>query len=155
GAPIATVPNGPWPYYVAPADESATASSANAGYPASNAVDGDVTTLWHSQFSPVHDPLPISFTVDLKSVQPVPGLLYQPRRDGDTTGTITGYTVEVSSDGTTFTLAAPAGTWTQDATLKSVQIASAKARYVRLTATAGTGGYASAAEIGVAAQPAG
>jgi alpha-galactosidase len=155
GAPAATVPNGPWPYYVAPADESATASSANAGYPASNAVDGDVTTLWHSQFSPVHDPLPISLTVDLKSVQTVTGLTYQPRLDGDATGIITGYTVEVSSDGTTFTLAAPAGTWTQDATLKSVQIAPAKARYVRLTATAGTGGYASAAEIGVAVQPAG
>ncbi|MFC1414751.1 NPCBM/NEW2 domain-containing protein [Streptacidiphilus sp. N1-12] len=155
GAPVATVPAGPWPHYVAPGDESATASSANDGYPASNAVDGQVTTLWHSQFSPVHDPLPISFTVDLKSVQTVTGLSYQPRLDGNITGTVTGYTVEVSTDGTTFTPAAAAGTWPEDALLKSVQIAPVQARYVRLTATAAAGGYASAAEIAVAAVPAG
>ena len=155
GAPVATVPTGPWPHYVAPGDESATASSANDGYPASNAVDGQVTTLWHSQFSPVHDPLPIAFTVDLKSVRTVTGLTYQPRLDGDITGTITGYTVEVSTDGTTFTPAAAAGTWTQDALLKSVQIAPVQARYVRLTATAAANGYASAAEIAVAVSPAG
>ncbi|TDT97464.1 alpha-galactosidase [Streptomyces sp. 846.5] len=155
GAPVPTVPAGPWPHYVAPGDESATATSANDGYPASNAVDGQVTTLWHSQFSPVHDPLPISFTVDLKSVQTVTGLTYQPRLDGDITGTITGYTVQVSTDGTTFTPAAAAGTWTQDALLKSVQIAPVQVRFVRLTATAGANGYASAAEIAVAVSPAG
>ena len=155
GAPVPTVPAGPWPHYVAPGDESATASSANDGYPAGNAVDGQVTTLWHSQFSPAHDPLPISFTVDLKSVRTVTGLTYQPRLDGDVTGTITGYTVEVSTDGTAFTPAAATGTWTQDALLKSVQIAPVQARYVRLTATAGANGYASAAEIAVAVDPAG
>jgi alpha-galactosidase len=61
--------------------------------------------------------------------------------------------VEVSSDGVTFTAAAPPGTWTQDALLKSVQIAPVQARYVRLTATAGAYGYASAAEVAVAVQP--
>ncbi len=154
GAPVATVPSGPWPHFAAPSTLSATATSANNGYPDSNAVDGDVTTLWHSQFSPVHDPLPIALTVDLGSVQTVTGLTYQPRLDGDITGTITGYTVEVSTDGVTFTAAAPAGTWPQDALLKSVQIAPTQARYVRLTATAGANGYASAAEVSVATLPA-
>ncbi len=154
GAPAATVPNGPWPHFAAPSTLSATATSANDGYPASNAVDGDVTTLWHSQFSPVHDPLPIALTADLGSVQTVTGLTYQPRLDGDITGTITGYTVEVSSDGVNFTSAAPAGTWSQDALLKSVQIAPTQARYVRLTATSGANGYASAAEVSVATVPA-
>lgn len=153
GAPVATVPAGPWPHFVPPADESATATSANAGYPASNAVDGNVTTLWHSEFSPVHDPLPISLTIDLGAVQTVTGLTYQPRLDGTITGTITAYTVEVSSDGVNFTQAAAPGTWTQDALLKSVQIAPVQARYVRLTATAGAYGYASAAEVAVAVQP--
>jgi alpha-galactosidase len=153
GAAAATVPAGVWPHYVAPSEESASATSANDGYPASNAVDGDVTTLWHSRFSPVHDPLPISFTVDLKSVRAVTGLTYQPRLDGDITGTITGYSVLVSSDGVNFTPAAPAGTWAQDSLLKSVQVAPVQARYVRLTATAGANGYASAAEIAVATWP--
>ncbi|WP_194911147.1 NPCBM/NEW2 domain-containing protein [Catenulispora rubra] len=154
GAPVATQPGGPWPAFVPSSTLSATASSANNGYPASNAVDGQVTTLWHSQFSPVHDPLPISLTIDLGSAQTVTGLTYQPRLDGDITGTITGYTVEVSSDGVTFTSAAAPGTWPQDATLKSVQFAPVSARYVRLTATAAANGYASAAEVGVAALPA-
>ncbi|MEY9863369.1 alpha-galactosidase [Catenulispora sp. GAS73] len=154
GAPVPTQPGGPWPYFVPTSALSATASSANNGYPASNAVDGQVTTLWHSQFSPVHDPLPISLTIDLGSVQTVTGLTYQPRLDGDITGTITGYTVEVSSDGVTFTSAASPGTWPQDATLKSVQFTPVSARYVRLTVTAGANGYASAAEVGVAALPA-
>ena len=153
GAPAPTVPAGPWPHFVPPGSDTATASSANNGYPAGNAVDGSVTTLWHSQFSPVHDPLPIALTVDLGSVQTVTGLTYQPRLDGDITGTITGYTVEVSSDGVTFTAAAPPGTWTQDALLKSVRIAPVQARYVRLTATAGANGYASAAEVAVAVRP--
>ena len=154
GAPVATVPAGPWPKFVAPQDESGSASSANAGYPASNAVDGDLTTLWHSQFSPVHDPLPISYTVDLKSVQTVTGLTYQPRLDGDLTGTITGYTIETSTDGVTFTAAGPPGAWDQDSTLKSVSVRPVSARYVRLTATAAVNGYASAAEFGVAVAPA-
>lgn len=152
GAPVATQPGGPWPAFAAPSSLTATASSANDGYPAGNAVDGQVTTLWHSQFSPVHDPLPISLTVDLGAVEKVTGLTYQPRLDGDITGTITGYTVEVSSDGVTFTGAAAPGTWVQDATLKSVQFAPVSARYVRLTATAAANGYASAAEVAVAAQ---
>jgi alpha-galactosidase len=151
GAPVATQPGGPWPAFAPSGSLSATASSANNGYPASNAVDGQVTTLWHSQFSPVHDPLPISLTIDLGSVQKVTGLTYEPRLDGDVTGTVTGYTVEVSSDGVTFTSAAAPGTWPQDATLKSVQFAPVSARYVRLTATAGANGYASAAEVAVAA----
>ncbi len=153
GAPVPTVPAGPWPHFVAPSDTSATASSANNGYPASNAADGDVTTLWHSQFSPVHDPLPISLTIDLGSAQTVTGLTYQPRLDGVITGTITAYTVEVSSDGVTFTQAAPPGAWTQDALLKSVQIAPVQARYVRLTATQAAFGYAAAAEVAVATNP--
>jgi alpha-galactosidase len=154
GAPVATQPSGPWPYFVPSSSLSAMASSANNGYPAGNAVDGQVTTLWHSQFSPVHDPLPISLTIDLGSAQTVTGLTYQPRLDGTITGTITGYTVDVSTDGVTFTSAAPAGTWTQDALLKSVQFAPVTARYVRLTATAAAYGYASAAEVAVSARPA-
>ncbi|HWL87684.1 MAG TPA: NPCBM/NEW2 domain-containing protein [Polyangiaceae bacterium] len=154
GAPVSTIPAGPWPHYVAPVDESATATSANDGNPASAAVDGDVTTIWHSQFSPVHDPLPVSFTLDLKSAQTVTGLTYLPRLDGTINGTITSYAVDVSTDGVNFTAAAPAGSWPQDALLKSVQIAPVSGRYVRLTASAGAFGYASAAEIAVAIRPA-
>jgi alpha-galactosidase len=145
----APLPAGPWPAYASRSAESATASSANYWYPASNAVDGDLTTIWHSEFSGRHDPLPISLTVDLGRAQHVYGLTYQTRLDGTTTGTITGYQVQVSLDGATFSDVA-SGSWSDDSSLKSVTFAPCVARYVRLIATGGDNGYASAAEVNVA-----
>jgi alpha-galactosidase len=152
GPPVATVPSGPWPHFVPNADETASATSANGGYPPANAIDGQLTTIWHSEFSPVHTPLPISFTVDLGTARTVDGITYQPRLDGTATGTITGYTVSLSTDGTTY-IPAATGSWAPDSSIKSAQFAPATARFVRLTATAAVNGYASAAEIGVSDIP--
>jgi alpha-galactosidase len=148
GAPPATAPDGPWPSYVPQSSITATATSAHSGYPPSAAVDGEQGTIWHDEFSP-QAPLPQSVTLDLGSVQRVAGVTYQPRLDGTSTGTITAYRAELSSDGTTYSPVA-SGNWADDSSLKSVTFAPATARYVRLVATAGDGGYASAAEIRVA-----
>jgi alpha-galactosidase len=150
--PVATVPTGAWPHFVSPSNETATASSANNGYPASNAIDGKLTTLWHSEFSPVYTPLPISLTIDTGAARTLSGLTYQPRLDGDVTGTITGYTVEVSIDGITYTLVAT-GTWAGDSSIKSAAFGAMTARYLRLTATSAINNYASAAEVAVADIP--
>ena len=147
GAPPPTAPAGAWPNYVPQSAITATATSAHDGYPASAAVDGKLTTIWHDEFSP-QAPLPQAVTLDLGTVRDVYGLTYQPRLDGTSTGTITGYQVETSSDGVTYAVAA-SGTWTDDSWLKSVSFAARSARYVRLVATSGDGGYASAAEIRV------
>lgn len=138
-------PGAPWPSFAAPA--SATATSAHDGYPAQAAVDGRRATIWHDEFTP-QAPLPQSVTVDLGRTRAVDGLTYQPRLDAATTGTVTGYRIEVSTDGSAFTSVAD-GRWPDDKELKSVAFAASQARYVRLTATAGDGGYASAAEIRV------
>jgi alpha-galactosidase len=138
-------PGTPWPAFAAPV--SATATSAHDGFPASAAIDGRPSTIWHDEFSP-QAPLPQSIVVDLGGVRAVDGLTYQPRLDAPTTGTITGYRIEVSADGSAFTEVA-SGTWDGDKALKSVAFSSAQARYVRLTATTGDGGYASAAEVRV------
>jgi len=154
GNPVATVPGGPWPHFVPQASMSATASSAHAGYPASAAIDGRQTTIWHSEFSPPA-PLPQSITIDLGGAHTVAGLTYQPRLDASETGTITGYVVYTSVDGTAFSQAA-SGVWPGDRSLKSVTFnAPQQARYVRIEATSGAGNYASAAEIQVADVPAG
>jgi alpha-galactosidase len=152
GAPVNTVPHGIWPHFVPQSTLSATATSAHQGYPASAAVDGSLTTIWHSEFTP-YVPLPQSITIDLGTVQRVAGLTYQSRLDSSTTGTITGYNVYVSTDGTTFTQVA-SGSWPSDRSLQSVSFSPQQARYVRLEATSGVGGYASAAEIDVADLPA-
>ncbi|MDN3354218.1 NPCBM/NEW2 domain-containing protein [Actinomadura sp. DC4] len=140
-----TAPGAPWPSFATPA--AATATTAHDGYPASGAIDGRQATIWHDEFSP-QAPLPQSITIDLGSVRAVGGLTYQPRLDAGTTGTITGYRVEVSSDGSAFTQVA-SGEWADDKALKPVAFPSAQARFVRLTATGGDGGYASAAEVRV------
>jgi len=147
-APVATVPSGAWPHFVSHSDMRATASSANYWYPASNAIDGKLTTLWHSEFSGVHDPLPISLTIDTGAARTLTGLTYQGRLDGDVTGTITGYTVEVSTDGIAYTLVAT-GQWARDSSIKSTAFSATTARYLRLTATSAVNDYASAAEVAV------
>jgi alpha-galactosidase len=152
-APVATVPSGAWPHFVSHSDMTATASSANYWYPASNAIDGKLTTLWHSEFSGVHDPLPISLTIDTGAARTLTGLTYQGRLDGDMTGTITGYTVEVSTDGIAYTLVAT-GQWAPDSSIKSAAFSATTARYLRLTATSAVNGYASAAEVSVSDIPA-
>jgi alpha-galactosidase len=78
GAPEQTVPSGVWPHYVPNTQETATASSSNNGYPPQNAIDGNLTTLWHSEFSPVHAPLPIMFTIDTGTSRTLDGLVYHP-----------------------------------------------------------------------------
>ena len=87
--PVATAPSGAWPHFIPSSQMTARASSANYWYPASNAIDGKLTTLWHSEFSGVHDPLPISLTIDTGATRTLTGLTYQGRLDGDMTGTIT------------------------------------------------------------------
>lgn len=153
GAPPATVPNGPWPHFVSPSSETATATSANSGYPASNAIDGRLTTIWHSRFSPVRDPLPISLTIDTGATRTLTGLTYQGRLDGDSTGNITAYTIAISVDGVSF-MPVVSGTWADDSSIKSAAFSPTTARYIRLTATAAHNGYAAAAEVRVADIPA-
>lgn len=154
---LATVPAGTWPDYVADSSETATASSSNGGYPPSNAVDGQLTTLWHSEFSPVHQPLPVTFTIDTGADRTLNGLVYQPRLDqAGGTGIITGYSLTVSADGTDWQQVTT-GSWDPDSSVKSVSFAPVTARYVQITVTSGLYGYASAAEFWVSdvAAPAG
>jgi len=79
-------------------------------------------------------------------------LTYQGRLDGGATGNITGFIVELSSDGVNY-IPAGSGTWADDSSIKSAAFSPATARYLRLTATSGDAGYASAAEVGVSDVP--
>lgn len=135
----------------------ATASSyeSSAGTVPENAIDGDMSTLWHSQYRPQRLPLPQSITLDLGGTYDVSRLAYQPRTDGNLNGTITAYNVYASSDGQQFARVG-SGTWADDGTLKLAGFDAPAARFIRLEATESHAGrdLASAAEIilfGVAA----
>jgi hypothetical protein len=74
--------------------------------PATNAIDGIVTTFWHSNLSGGSPPLPHTLTINLGSAIDVSALRYLPRQDGSLNGTISMYEVNTSP-----TCATP--TWTR------------------------------------------
>lgn len=91
-------------------------------------------------------------TLDLGAPFNLNGLRYLPRQSGGSNGIITGYTISASTDGTTFT-PVTSGSWAADAAEKSATFTARSARYLRLTATAGVGGFANAAELTVLGSP--
>ena len=60
----------------------AYASSNQEGYDAKNALDGDASTIWHSDYSGSGTKFPVTFTVNLKEVGHVDYMRYIPRLDG-------------------------------------------------------------------------
>lgn len=130
----------------------ASASDAESPHVAARAIDGDLTTLWHSRYRPVITPFPHALTLRLGGVYNVAKLYYQPRLDGSASGTVTRYKVYASADGATFTEVA-SGEWALDDTTKSVSVDAPGARYVRLEALDGGNGYASAAEVVLVGEP--
>ncbi|MBO0881192.1 MAG: discoidin domain-containing protein [Mycobacterium sp.] len=128
---------------------TASADSQQSGNPAGNALDGNSSTFWHSEYSPTSVPLPHSITIDMKSARTVSGLSYLPRQDNNLNGTIGKYAVYVSSDGSTWSSVA-SGTWADDHTIKYAAFPPVSARFVRLTALTEAGNrgpWTSAAEI--------
>src|SRR5260370_33005668 len=61
---------------------TATASDQERGYPASNAIDGNSTPFWHSNYTPTAVPLPHNITRDMHAPNYLSGLTYLPRQTG-------------------------------------------------------------------------
>src|SRR3989442_835377 len=118
---------------------------------ATNAIDGNPATYWHTEWSQQTAPLPHTLVLDLGSQYLVDGFGYLPRQDGTPNGTIAGYEFYVSADGTTWGSAVAAGTLAADSTEKTVRFPATSGRYVRLVALSEINGQAwtSAAELNV------
>ena len=61
--------------------EATTADSYSPGYEPALAGDGDLTTIWHTEFVGASPGYPHELVVDLGSLRDVEGLLYVPRQD--------------------------------------------------------------------------
>lgn len=130
---------------------AATATSGNAD----NALDGlndyGSHTVWQAAAT-----LPQSITLDLGAQQPNVGFLgYLPPYSGtapSTAGNITTYSIEVSTDGTTFS-PGTSGTWLADGQLQHATFGPFSARYVRLTITGVSSGAPAATELTLGMQP--
>ena len=135
---------------------SATTSDQSATYPASNAIDGNRATFWHTVFAPTTLPLPHSITIDTHRDGNISGLQYLPRQDASLNGNIGQYSIAVSSNGTTWSGPVARGTWADDKTQKSSSFPSVVARFVRLTASTEAGNrglWSTAAEIKLVGNP--
>ena len=115
-----------------------TANSALAGFPASNANDGNNGSYWESQDGAAW---PQTLTADLGAVQPEGSItLTLPPNWGARTETIS---VLGSTDGTTYTTLVPEAAYTFDPTTQnSVTIplpAGTQERYLQLSVTGNTG----------------
>lgn len=80
-------------------DSEDTEGAGNRGV---NAVDGDPTTFWHTQWqggSPGH---PHEIIFQLNKASKIEGVSYLPRQDGNPNGMIKGYEIYLSDDGKNF-----------------------------------------------------
>ncbi|WP_327699769.1 alpha-L-fucosidase [Streptomyces sp. NBC_00459] len=141
---------------------SAYATGFHTGEGPMNAIDGlsdkGFETCWSTWgLSPS---LPHTITIDLGGVwSDVSTLEYLPKqwnRNDSTDGDITSYTISTSTDGTTFTQVAT-GSWAADHVTKVAEWSARNVGFVRVQATAATGGYVNVGAVrtgGRAAKPA-
>lgn len=130
---------------------SSEETSAGAGEgPAALLLDGDTSTIWHTQYNGETGEYPHILDFDLGSVETVEGVSYL-RRSANVNGPIKGYSVEVSADGETYSDVA-SGEWADAAGWQDVVFDAVDARFVRVTALSPiTDGkpFAAAAEMAI------
>ncbi|MFG2335155.1 discoidin domain-containing protein [Streptomyces yangpuensis] len=146
GTPAATVDLSRAGWTATASDEETTGENGRA----SNVLDGNANTIWHSKWSGTPAPLPHSITIDMHRTAVVSALVYAPRGDGPN-GRAGAYTVATSTDGISFGSPVASGTWRDDDTVKTATFTRAEhTRYIRLTVTSEAGGrgpWTSAGEI--------
>ncbi|MET3920340.1 discoidin domain-containing protein [Arthrobacter sp. UYEF20] len=119
---------------------------------ASNVLDGNAATFWHSKWTAPAIPLPHTITIDTKVTRSISGLRYLPR--SNVKGRVGAYSIGVSSNGAIWSPVA-SGMWPDTSAEKTVAFTPVSARYVRLTATTEAGNrgpWSSAAEINLLGQ---
>ncbi len=116
-----------------------------------NAVDGDPSTYWHTQWSPSSPGYPHEIRVDMGKAGWIRGFTYLPRQDTDH-GWIKKYAFYTSLDGKNWGKPAAKGRFGRGPSLKKVFFKRPrKARYIRLVALSEMKGrpWATVAELGV------
>jgi HEAT repeat protein len=135
--------------------QSYSADSYSPGYTPALAGDGDLSTIWHTEFVGASPGFPHDLVVDLGSLRDVEGLLYIPRQDSPN-GRVKDFEIRTSKDGHSWSRIIASGRWQNDTTLKYVPLYGPPARYVQLHGLSEVEGrpFMSAAEVAVESQPA-
>jgi F5/8 type C domain len=130
------------------------ADSYSPGYEPALAGDGDLSTIWHTEFVGASPGYPHELVIDLGSEREVMGLLYVPRQDSPN-GRVKDFEIRISADRMKWSDVAASGRWQNDSTFKYVPIEGAPGRYVQLRGTSEVEGrpFMSAAEVSVESRP--
>ncbi|WP_433166872.1 endo-alpha-N-acetylgalactosaminidase family protein [Kribbella sp. CA-247076] len=122
------------------------------GGAATEALDGNPSTLWHSAWSQVSPPagFPHHMTLDLGSTYQVDGFSYLPRQSG-TNGMFKGYELYVSADGQTWGPPVATGEFPNSTAAQRVNFTAEPGRFVKFVGTSSLNGavFGSAAELNV------
>ncbi|TCN44513.1 endo-alpha-N-acetylgalactosaminidase [Kribbella orskensis] len=122
------------------------------GGPATAALDGNPSTLWHSAWSEVSTPAtyPHHITLDLGTTYQVDGFGYLPRQSG-TNGMFKGYEIYVSTDGQDWGAPVKTGEFPNSIAVQRVDFPAKAGRYVKFVGTSSLNGavFGSAAELNV------
>jgi hypothetical protein len=116
-----------------------------------NAVDGDSSTFWHTQWQDASPNHPHEIILELSAPASIKGFTYLPRQDEQVNGTIKDYEFYLSNDGQDFGQPVKKGTLGEGKEKKTVTFDAKPARFIKLKALSEINDQAwtSAAEIGV------
>src|SRR5271169_3300607 len=157
--PGTLIPQNGWAVVYADSQETICGNGA-----ASNAIDGNSSTMWHTQFCPTTAALPHEIQIDLGASYTLSAFQYLPRQDGSACGWIKQYEFYVSPDGINWGTPVAAGTFDYTGyaihcpgpgagapTPRQIGFPAAIGRYIRLRALSEMNGnpWTSAAEINV------
>ncbi len=120
---------------------------------ATNAIDGNPATFWHTEWSASQPAPPHEIQLDLGSSKSVCAVTYLTRQNA-TNGRIADYEIYLSADGTNWGQPVSKGTFANSPEAKWVPIAATTARYLRLVQLSEASGnpFGTAAEITVDAK---
>jgi hypothetical protein len=118
-----------------------------------NAVDGDPSTIWHTQWQDDSPPCPHELVIELVPPSTISGFTYLPRQDDQANGTIKDYEFYAGDDDKNFGQPVKKGTFADGKDKKTVTFDPKPVRFIKLRALSEINGQAwtSAAEIGVVA----
>jgi hypothetical protein len=133
------VPKTNWTVHSFSSQETAGENS-----PATNVIDGNTNTHWHTKYSSPAATAPHSIAVDMGEACEISGFLCTARMDGETNGLIREFVFSVSNDGIRWETVA-GGAWLPYSS--EVYFTPVVARYFRLESLSGN--YASIAELDI------
>lgn len=118
---------------------------------ASNAVDGNPDTVWHTQWQDASPAHPHEIIIELSEPATIKGFTYLPRQGDSENGMIKDFEFFVSDDGKEFGEPVKKGAFASGKDKQTITFEPKKCRYFKLRALSEVNGEAwtSAAEIGI------